>query len=454
MDKKETLKREINLFGGVSILSGIMVGSGIFFIGSFVLLRTDFSPGLSLLVWLVGGIITLFYGLIYAELGAMLPKAGGYYIYLREAYGKPVAFMSGFMNFVLASSGSIAALAIAFSLIFNQLLITLFDTVMPAWAMSVLSVLMIVLLSLFNFFGVKLGSNLLKVFLVLKAIPILSVMIAGIIFGTQQVNFGLSLGGASILSVLAMLGFAVIATFWAYEGWTNLNSVAGEIKNPGRNLPLSLIITISSVTVLYVLYNFSIFNVLSIGEIQGMVSRGEIYLGIGAAMEILGSFGMYVVIFTMLISVFGALNATIMAFPRVYYAMSEDGIFFERFRKVHPRYKTPVFAIAGSALMAIILLVFGLDDLISLVAFGGLVFNTLIFVSLFVFRKKRPDADRPYKVWFYPYLPAITILITVALLVAVFIESIVPSLIGTGLILLGLPVYYGIEAYKKKKADR
>ena len=446
----EKLKREINLFGGISILSGIMVGSGIFFIGSYVFLRTDFSIGLSLLAWLLGGVITLFYGLIYAELGTMMPEAGGYYIYLKKAYGKPVAFMSGFTNFILASSGSIAALALAFSLVLHNILITLTGVGIPGILQIVIAAGMIVVLSVFNFLNVRVSTNLLKVFLVLKAIPIAIVLASGLFFGTQSVDLSISLNGESIFSLLAMVGFAVIATFWAYEGWTNLNNVAGEIINPSRNLPLSLIISIAGITVLYVLYNYSIVNVLSLSEIQTMVANGEIYLGIPAAMAVMGSAGMYLVMVTMLISIFGALNAVIMAFPRVYYAMSKDGVLFEKFQTLHPKYKTPTYAIVGSSVMSLILLVFGLDDLISLIAFGALVFNTLIFVGLILFRKRQPDAVRPYKVWFYPYLPIITIIITIGLLMAMFVESIVPSLIGTAIILAALPIYYLIERYKLK----
>ncbi len=442
------MKRDITLFGGISILTGIMVGSGIFFVGSYVLLRTDFSVGTALLAWLIGGVITLFYGLIYAELGTMMPEAGGYYVYLKRAYGKPLAFMSGFTNFILASSGSIAALAIAFSLVLSNVTSATFGFAIPGVVQIIIAAGMIALLSVFNFLNVRISTALLKVFLVLKAIPILVVLIGGLIVGEQNVDLSLSLGGQSLFSFLAVVAFAVVATFWAYEGWTNLNNVAGEIKNPSRNLPLSLIISILSITALYVLYNYSIVNVLSISEIQGLISNDEIYLGINQAMAVFGTLGMYLVMLTMLISIFGALNASIMAFPRVYYAMSKDGLLFKSFSHLNEKHKTPTYAIIGSAIMATILLVFGLDDLISLVAFGGLVFNTLIFIALFIFRRRNPDLARPYKVWGYPVLPALTIVITLFLLVALFYESIVPSLIGTAVIAAALPIYYFINRTK------
>jgi len=444
-NKQGEMKRSINLFGGVSILTGIMVGSGIFFIGSYVLMRTEYALGVSLLVWLVGGIITLFYGLIYAELGAMMPKAGGYYVYLKEAFGKPIAFLSGFMNFTLASSGSIAALAIAFGLILNNILGLLFGLTLSGIQLSFLGVGLIVGLSILNYFGIHVGAMVQKVLLVVKAVPILLIVVLGLFMGTNSVPLSLSFGGASFFGVLAMIGFAVIATFWAYEGWTNLNNVAGEVENPGRNIPLSLILSIGSVTILYVLYQYSLFRVLSVGELMSIIGGGNIYVGIDAAYVLLGSIGMYIVMFTMLISVFGALNGSIIVFPRVYYAMSKDGVFFEKFSVLSDKYQTPVYAIIGSGIMAIILMVFGLDDLISLVAFGGLAFNTLIFSSLFVFRKTKKDLKRPYKVWGYPVSVVFVIGITILLLIATYVESFTSSLIGTGLIVLGLPFYWMFE---------
>jgi APA family basic amino acid/polyamine antiporter len=268
--------------------------------------------------------------------------------------------------------------------------------------------------------------------------------------GTNSVDFSVDFSQIAFFDVLTLIGYAVIATFWAYEGWTNLNSVAGEVKNPGKNIPLSLIVSIGSVTLLYVLYQFSTFRVLSIAELQSMIESDNIYTGINAAYVLIGNFGMYLVMFTMMLSVLGALNGSIMVFPRVYYAMSQDGVFFDQFKKLHPKYKTPMYAIIGSGIMAIILLVFKLDDLITLIAFTGLLFNGLIFLSLFIFRRRYPNKERPYKVWGYPYLPAFAIVVTGLLLVAVYVEDIRSSLIGTGVLLLGIPIYYLIQYFKNK----
>ncbi|MFP4479047.1 MAG: APC family permease [Candidatus Izemoplasmatales bacterium] len=451
MENQPKLKKEIGIFGGVSILSGIMVGSGIFFIGAHVLMRSGFSMGLALLIWLIGGLITLLYGLIYGELGAMLPEAGGYYVYLKKAYGKPLAFMSGFTNFTLLSSGSIAVLALAFSQITSNLLFNLFGFTLTNFLQILLAAFLIAGLSVLNFFGIKIGTLVQKIFMIIKIIPIFLILILGLLMGTESIDWSMAMNGVSFWTLLSMIGFAVIATFWAYEGWTNLNSVASEVKNPGKTIPFSLIITILSVTGLYFLFNMSIFRVLSLEELRVMIVETDFYfIGIPAAMDLLGTFGLYLAMITMLISVFGALNGTIMTFPRVYYAMSKDNIFVDKFKKVHPVYQTPVNAIIGSGVMAILLLIFSLQDLISMVAFGALVFNTLIFISLFIFRKKMPYENRPYKVWGYPILPAFTILITLLLVVATFAEDVRSSLIGTGFVLLGLPVYYLFDYTKRR----
>lgn len=453
MQTPPTLKREIRLFGGLAILTGIMVGSGIFFIGSNVLARTDFmSPGLAIFIWFIGGLITLMYGLIYAELGTLYPLSGGYYVYLKKAYGKPVAFMSGFMNFTLASSASIAVLALAFAEILANIIATITESpMMGRLPMVLIAVTMIVLLSGLNVLGIRLGTTIMKGFMVVKAIPIIGIILLGLALGTQSVDWSFSFEGVGFFRLMAMIGFAVIATFFAYEGWTNLNSVAEEIDNPGRNLPAALVLTMVLVTSIYVLYNVSLFRVLSLGEIRGLVEADFLFIGIPAAMALLGTAGMYIVMVTMLISVFGALNGTIMTFPRVYYAMAKDEVFIKPFARLHPRYQTPYLAIIGSGLMGIVLLVFSLDELISLIAFGAMVFNILIFATVFIFRRRDPEAVRPYKVWGYPVLPALAIVITGLLLVAIFVEGQREALIGSLFILSGLPIYYVLEALNRRQ---
>lgn len=239
------MRREIGLFGGISVLAGIMIGSGIFYIGGIVLARCEMSLGLSLLVWLVGGLITLMSGVCYAELGAMMPKAGGSYVYLREAYGERTAFVSGFSNFILSSSASIAALAVAFA--------GALATVLPLGpvAQKVVAVGTIVALSLVQIRGIRTGAFVQNVFMVLKLLPIGLIMIAGLFFGTESPDLlAMPSETPSLGAFLPVVAFAVVATLWAYEGWHNLNSIAEEIKNPQRNIPLAILLSIVGVALL------------------------------------------------------------------------------------------------------------------------------------------------------------------------------------------------------------
>ncbi|MDO9628276.1 MAG: amino acid permease [Acholeplasmataceae bacterium] len=436
-----SLKKEIGLFGGISILAGIMIGSGIFVFGSLVLVHVGYAIGLSLLAWLIGGIITLFSGLTYAELGTMFPETGGYYVYLKKAYGSKVAFLSGITSFVLSSSGSIALLALVFAEILSY--------VVPiSGYVKLIAALLIIMLSIVNYFGVKAGAIVQKVFLVAKIIPIIAIIFIGLFMGTESVNLTFTpIGDVSFFKVLSMVGFGVVATLWAYEGWTNLNTVAGEMKNVKRDLPRALVISISAVTIIYVLFIFALYRIIPYASL--LASDASSNFTIGAMMTLFGETGMLIVFVSVMISIFGALNGSVMVFPRVYYAMAEDKTFFKSFSKLDKKYNTPFVSIIGSGLMAILLLVFNIRELLTFVVFGGLIFNTLIFYSVFMFRKKNPELERPYKVWGYPYVPAIAIIGMVGLLIATLIESLLPSLIGFAVLIVGYFVYDLV--FKKKE---
>lgn len=445
----EGLKREIGLFGGFNVLTGIMVGSGIFYIGSYVLMRSGYSQGAALLVWLIGGIITLISGLCFAELGASMPQTGGTYLYLRKAYGQIVAFMSGSTGYVLGSCGSIAALAVASSSMFANL----FPSLAPygKW----IAVALIVFLSTINFFGVKLGSLVQNGFTVAKLIPIVLIIVLGLFQGTQSVDLSINVantGGSS--NFVGMIAFAVLATFWAYEGWTNLNVIAGEIKNPKRNLPMAIITAIGVVTVIYLLFNFAIYRVLSPEEIQAALG-GEtpnLYLGTLAAQKLLGGeLGGRIVGITMLIAVLGATHGCAMVFPRTIFSMSKDGTFFPTFAKVNDKYKTPGNAIILTAVISIVLvLTQDLDQLTTLVTFSGLIFNALIFASIFIFRKREPNMERPYKVWFYPVTPIIAIAVMIYMLINTLIQETQTSLVGLAVTLGSVVLYFIYQAYSKR----
>jgi len=236
--------------------------------------------------------------------------------------------------------------------------------------------------------------------------------------------------------MISMVAMGVVATLWAYEGWTNLNTVSEELKNPKRNLPLALIIAIGSVTLLYVLFNFAIYRVLSFDEIVSSINNGNLFLGTSVAQTLLGSVGSILVGLGMLISVFGATNGCVMVFPRSYYAMAKDGLFFKSIGFIHPKTKAPTNAILLSAVVSIILVFFrNLNQLTSLVVLQGLIFNGLIFLSVIVFRSKFPTMERPYKVWGYPVIPILAALVMVGLLV----NTMMTSDLSNSLISLAIP---------------
>ena len=432
-----SFNKSIRVFGGVSILTGIIVGSGIFFVGSLVLDVLNYSPGFALLAWLVGGLLTLSYAWMYAQLGAQHPEVGGYYAYLKLAYGPRVGFMAGFFNFVLASSGSVAVLALAFTEVTNNILYTAFEIWLDTPVALALAAVMILLLTGMNMLGVKLNTTFLKVIMVIKFIPIIGLILLGLTIGTVPFNLSFSLGGVGFFEGLSLFGFAVIFTFWAYEGWTNLNTVTEEMENPKRDLPRALSLTIGLVIAVYVLYQASVLRALDTGTIEGIVGSGFLFIGIPATMALVGDIGVYIVMGTIFIAILGALNATILSFSRVYFAVAKDFPKLNVIATLDERRQTPVRALAVTALMALILLPFQISDLISLVAFGGLVFNTLIFISLFKLKKKEDTFVTPL----FPYLPMVSIGITLLLLVAIFVQNPLTSLIGVGVIAVAIPVY-------------
>lgn len=434
------MRREIGLFGGISVLAGIMIGSGIFYIGGIVLARCEMSLGLSLLVWLVGGLITLMSGVCYAELGAMMPKAGGSYVYLREAYGERTAFVSGFSNFILSSSASIAALAVAFA--------GALATVLPLGpaAQKVVAVGTIVALSLVQIRGIRTGAFVQNVFMILKLLPIGLIMIAGLLFGTESPDLlAVPSDAPSFGAFLPVVAFAVVATLWAYEGWHNLNSIAEEIKNPQRNIPLAILLSIVGVALLYVLFNCSIFRVLSPEVIASMVSEGNFYLGTAAAETLFGTYGGALVAAAMILAIFNSLNGCVMVFPLVYYAMARDGAMVRPLGVLHPELRTPVNAILASGAISIGLVLLrdlsSLTSLTSLVAVSGIIFNALTFYAVIILRRRMPTADRPYKVWAYPYLIWAVILVMLALLASTIIADPVTALLNVIVPAASLVVY-------------
>lgn len=436
------LKKEITLFGGISILAGIMIGSGIFALGGIVLYRSGYSLGLSLLIWIIGGLITLFSGLTYAELGTMSPETGGYYVYLKKAYGKGVAFVSGLMNFVLMSSGSIAVLALLFA--------TILSFMFPVQDfIKHIAAILIIGTSVIHYFGIKFGSLVQKIFLIVKLLPIIVIIGIGLFKGTEVVSLSLTTAEPiSFFKLLPMIGFAIVGTLFAYEGWTNLNTVAGEMKHVKKDLPRAIMFSTLLVMIIYVLFIFSIYRVLPFAVLE-QIANTENYFPMVAMYNLYGDAGLNFVFYAVLLSIFGALNGSVMVFPRTYYAMAKDGVFFSAFKKVDKKYQTPSVAIFGSMAMALVLLIFDVEALLTFVVFGALIFNLLIFISVFLFRKREPNLERPYKVWGYPVVPIVAIIGMILLIVATVIQDFQQSMIGLGVLVAGYFIYQLI--FKKNK---
>lgn len=431
-------KKEISLFGGVSILGGIMVGSGIFYLGSYVLMRTGMSLGLALISWIIGGVVSLLGGICYAELGASDPRAGGLTVYLSKAYSPMVGFLAGFNSWLIGGPGSIAALAIALPSALTAII------PMGSWTIKIVAIILIIILTIVNYFGVKFGSKVQNLSMIAKLVPIGIIMILGLLFGKVSPDLSLvpKTGAVSFGTIISMVAFSVVATLWAYEGWTNLNTVAEEVKNPKKNLPLAIIISIVSITVLYTLFNYSIYRVIPFNEIQSLIANNEFYLGTYAAEKLMGSAGSILVVIGMVIAMFGALNGCILAFPRMYYAMSLEGHFFKSFKKLHPVYKVPYSALIVQGLISIALVLLrDLNQLTSLVVFSGMMFNVLGVYAVMIYRRKFPNVERPYKVIGYPVTVVLTTLIFVGLMVNTLIEDPLTSIIGLAVPAFGVLFY-------------
>ena len=448
------LKKELGLFSSVSVLAGIMIGSGIYFFSMLVLGLASNSLGLSLIAWLIGGIITLFSALTYAELGTLFPKTGGYYVYLRKAYGKRIAFLSGITNFFLSSSGSIALLALLFAQVIGYMIGANGGFGFDAPVVGLIAAVVIIILSLINYLGIQYGKVVQNIFFVAKLIPLVTVIVYGLFFGTQT-NIFASNGSENIETGLLVSGllFAVARTLFAYEGWTNLNTVAEEMKDTKRDLPKALTIAVVLVMSVYVLFVIGLYRIIT-PETLAYVGSGAVEAGfdLGAVYEAFGAIfsgfdlGLlsYVVFGAIAISIFGSLNGSILSFPRVYLAMAEDETLPKVFAKVDAKFQTPWVAILGQTVVSLVIVLLGYDNvnfLLSIILFGALVFNTLIFLSVFKFRKTMPEAERPYRVWGFPYVPRLAILGMLILLVVTMINSFEASMVGVFVILIGNGFY-------------
>lgn len=447
------LVRQLGLFDSAMIMVGIVIGSGIF-LTTGIMAKSIPSAGLILLAWLIGGLLTLAGALTYAELGAAMPEAGGQYVYLREAYGPMSGFLFGWILFLVYWTGGIAALALAFGEYVGYFLPslgienTILSFNLPFFqgslhyslsAGQITGIMVIIILSIFNFIGVGLGKSIQNLFTVVKIGTIAVIIILGFAVGKGvPPKLGLNPEGMDFGSIIIGIGVALVAVIWAFDGWNNLNVIAGEIKNPKRNLPLALILGTLVITVLYVLINYIYLYALPIQETVGVVRVAEKATG-----ALFGTSTGALISVLVMVSVFGSINGSVMVGPRVYYAMAKDGLFFRKVAQIHPRFHTPGFSILIQAIWASVLVLLGtFEQIFTFTMFIAIAFWIAATAAVFTLRKKRPDLPRPYKTWGYPIVPAVFILASSGILLNTLLEKPVEALAGILLTVMGVPAYF------------
>ncbi len=447
------LKRALGPWAAASIVIGTVIGSGIFLVPRSMILRVG-TPSMVFFVWIFGGVLSLAGALSYAELAAALPRAGGEYAYLREAYGPIWGFLYSWTQMWVAKSGSIATLATGFFIYLGNFFPKLDGTL---WVISIplgphggpvelhygqlLAIALVMGLAWLNYFGVKIGGNVQVAVTLVKVLLIAAVIVAGLAFGHAHAP------ESGIPQPLTLAGFfaALVAALWAYDGWNNVSMVASEVREPQRNLPRALIWGTAAVIAIYLLANAAYFYVLTPSQVASS-SR------VAAEMmrRILGDAGAAGVSIAAMISIFAALNGSILSGSRVPYAAARDGLFFAPIARVHPQHHTPGVSILALSTWASILIVLfsgRYDDLFTYVIMASWIFYGMTAASVIVLRKKRPDLPRPYRTLGYPVIPVLFVAISVVLILATLRDSPRESLLGLGAIVLGLPFYFYWKRY-------
>jgi basic amino acid/polyamine antiporter, APA family len=422
------LPRCLSGWSATSVVVGLIIGSGIFRVPSSIAAEAGSVAAIAAL-WLLGGLVVLCGALSLAELATMFPRAGGQYVFLRETYGRPVAFLYGW-TFLLVSPTTWAAVA----LIFAGYLGTFIQ--LTEREVRLVAALLIVLVGAANYRSVRVGASIQNVSTAAKVLALLAVAATVFIFGRNDGAFaapsGQTAGGWS------SLGIAFIGVLFAYGGWAEFLGLAGEVREPGRNLPLALGAGTAIVILIYLLVNAAYLFVLPVQAVaaSNLVAADAMTQAVGGA-------GASIVAALVMLSTFGALSGMAMAFPRVFYAMAEDKVFFHSIAAVHPRFLTPHGAIAFSAGLAVLYVsIRTFEQLAEALIIGTWPFDALLVVAVFVLRRTRPDLPRPYRTFGYPWVPLIFLLASMGLLTSALVEHPQSTLLSLGITLLGIPVFF------------
>jgi APA family basic amino acid/polyamine antiporter len=458
-DVKTGLVKGLGAMDATTLVVGSMIGSGIFIVAADIARQVN-SPGLLLMTWVITGVLTLIAAVSYGELAAMMPHAGGQYVYLRESFGPMAGFLYGWTLFLVIQTGTIAAVAVAFAK---------FLGVFAPWvsagnhlvgsgragltSQQLVAILVILLLTAINARGIRTGAMVQNIFTFAKTAALLGLVGLGFAFG------GRSSSGPSNLTdfwrnaswgvhTIRLVGVAMVGSLFSADAWNNVTFTGAEVRNPRRNLPLALGLGVAVVSLLYIACNFVYLKVLPLAAIQ---SAPEDRVATAAAAAILGPVAVQLMAAAIMISTFGCANGLILAGARVYFAMALDGLFFRRAAALHPKTYAPVFSLGMQCVWAILLTLSGsYSDLLDYVIFAVLLFYILTIAGIFRLRRTRPQAERPYRALGYPVLPALYIL--AAGLIEILLLVYKPSYTWPGLIivLLGVPVYF---LWRKKEAS-
>jgi APA family basic amino acid/polyamine antiporter len=451
MEKRTELIKGLGLYGAASVVAGTMIGTAIFVVPS-KMLRLVGTPWMVLLVWVCAGVLSLFGALGYAELGAAIPEAGGEYVYIHRAYSPMMGFLYSWTQFVVAKSTSIAAIATGFVLYLSYFFPGLSDvvwqtdlslaghsTTFKLTGLQLGATVMILLLSGINVLGVRRAGAVQTLFTASKLLVLGVIIVLGLTLGHGSWDHFRSQPVAEFHGgTLAAFGVATVSALWAYDGWNNLSMVAGEVKNPQRNMPIALIFGTLLVIVVYLLVNMAYFYILAPAAVAGTQT-----VAADSARVFLGKAGGAFVAIGVMISTFATLNGSILSGSRIPFATARDGLFPQPLAKLHPRFSTPAVSIMSQAIVAGLFALSGqYDTLYTKAIFSEFLFYALVTGGIFVLRRRAPDLPRPYRTWGYPVIPAIFVGLSVLLLINTFLEQRTDSLWGLALVGSGIPLYF------------
>jgi basic amino acid/polyamine antiporter, APA family len=452
MAKSDTsLVKDLGLLDATSLVMGSMIGSAIFIVSADVARQVQ-SPGLLIICWLIAAMLTIIAALSYGELAAAMPHAGGQYVYLREAFGRLWAFLFGWTTFVVIQTGTIAAVAVAFAKYTGVFMPSVSagnyiagSGKLGLTTQQLLAIAIVLVLTFVNTRGIRTGAIVQNVFTITKVISLVGLAALGFLLGRNPTaiaaNFPNFWRGASWnWSVIALVGTAMVGPLFASDAWNNITFTAGEVRNPKRDLPLSLGIGVGVVSALYIACNFVFLSVLTLGQIQ---TAPEDRVATAVVAVMFGPVATKIMAAAIMIATFGCVNGLILSGARVYYTMAQDNLFFRRAGELNPETHAPDFALYIQCAWTILLTLSGqYGDLLDYVIFAVLLFYMLTIGGLFRLRHTRPDMERPYRAVGYPVLPALYIVVAGEIEVLLLWNKPAFTLRGLFLVLLGVPVYF------------